>query len=129
MTKHQGKITIEPGANVWPHELKTAQALAEFGFAVHFVKKSEVAYEKTADTFIDGVRWEFKAPTADNLKAIERNLKRGRWQSENIVFDCRRMKKLPDNAIKREVRKQAFTLSGIAKVLYVNKHGKVIDIK
>lgn len=92
MTKLQGKITIEPGANIWPHELKTAQALAEGGFDVNFVKKSEVDYEKTADTFIDGAKWELKAPTADNLKAIERNLKRRRWQSENIIFDCRRMR-------------------------------------
>lgn len=76
-----------------PHELKTAEALAEAGHVVEFVRRSEEKRAKSADALIDGVLWEMKAPTADNLKAIERNLKRGRWQSGSIVFDCRRMKK------------------------------------
>lgn len=117
------------GPTSGPHELKTAQALAIAGYNVHFIQKSEVAYEKTADVFLDGAKWEFTAPTADNLKAVERNLERVRWQSANIVFDCRRMKKLPDGAIEREVRKQTSVIEGVAKVLYINKHGKIIDIK
>ena len=51
-----------------------------------------------------------KAPTADNLKAVKRNLKRERWQSERIIFDCRRVKRVPDTAIEREVRKRAFAV-------------------
>ena len=70
-----------------------------------FIRRSEEQRVTSADAVIDGLVWEMKAPTADNLKAVERNLKRGRWQSENIVFDCRRMKKVPDAAIEREVRK------------------------
>lgn len=129
MNERRGKIIIEAGLNVWDHELRTAKALASAGYIVEFTRKSNVKYEKTADTFINGVPWEFKAPTADRLKAIERNIKRARWQSENIVFDCRRMKKLPDAAIEREVRKQAFAISRVSKVLYINKHGEVITIK
>ncbi len=129
MIKPRGKIVIEPGTNVWEHELRTAEALAAAGYTVMFVKKSEVDYEKTADTLINGIRWEFKSPTADNLKTVERNLKRARWQSGNIVFDCRRMRKLPDHAIEREVRKQAHAIPHIAKLLYVNKQGEIIDIK
>ena len=129
MPTARGKIIIAAGLNVWDHELRTAEALANAGYTVEFVPESGIAYEKTADTLIDGVPWEFKSPTADNLKAVERNLKRGRWQSENLVFDCRRMKKLPDTAIQREVEKQAFLLSGIKRVLYIDKHGNVIDIK
>lgn len=129
MTKHQGKIIIAPGLNIWPHEMRTAESLAEARHVVEFVRKSEVDHVKTADTLIDGESWEFKSPTAENLKAVERNLKRGRWQSKNIVFDCRRMKKVPDEAIQREVRKQSNEVSGISRLLYINKHGKVIDIK
>jgi len=70
-----------------------------------------------------------KAPTADNLKAVERNVIRGRWQSENIIFDCHRMKKLPDAAIEREVSKQAFAVPRIKRLRYANKRGQVIDIK
>ncbi len=39
------------------------------------------------------------------------------------------MKKVPDEAIQREVRKQSNEVSGISRLLYINKHGKVIDIK
>ena len=79
----------------------------------HFViRRSEEQRVTSADAVVDGLAWEMKAPTADNLKAVERNLKRGRWQSESIIFDCRRMKKVPDAAIEREIRKQAFAIPG-----------------
>ena len=96
---------------------------------MEFIRRSEEQRVTSADVVIDGLVWEMKAPTADNLKTIERNLKRGRWQSENIVFDSRRMKKVPDAAIEREVRKQAFAVLRIKRLYYINKHGQVIDIK
>lgn len=102
---------------------------AAIGKDAEFVRRNEGERMTSADAIIDGLIWEMKAPTADNLKAIERNLKRGRWQSENIIFDCRRMKKVPDAAIEREVRKQAFAIPRIKRLRYVNKHGQVIDIK
>lgn len=111
MSKQQGKIIIAPDLNVWPHELKTAEALARAGYTVEFIRRSEEQRVKSADVLINGIIWEMKAPRADSLKAIERNLKRARWQSENIIFDCRRMKKLPEKAIEREVEKQAFTIA------------------
>ena len=107
MSAHPGTIIIGQGVNVWPHELKTAQSFAAIGKDVEFIRRSEEQRVTSADAVIDGLVWEMKAPTADNLKAVERNLERGRWQSENIIFDCRRMKKVPDAAIEREVRKQA----------------------
>ena len=39
------------------------------------------------------------------------------------------MKKVPDAAIEREVRKQANAIPRIKRLRYVNKHGQVIDIK
>ena len=44
------------------------------------------------------------------LKTTERNLKHGRRQAGNIMFDSRRMIKLPDEAIEREehVQNNAF---------------------
>ena len=129
MAQKQGHIISQAGVNVWPHELKTAQAFTAIGKDVEFIRRSEEQRVTSADAVIDGLVWEMKAPTADNLKAVERNLKRGRWQSENIIFDCRRMKKVPDAAIEREVRKQAFAVPRIKRLRYVNKHGQIIDIK
>ena len=129
MIKPTGRIIIEPGLNVWPHELKTAEALAVAGYTVEFIRKSDSPHVRTADVMMDGELWEFKAPTADRLKAIERNLKRARWQSCNIVFDSRRMKKLPDKAIEREVRVQTKALTKITKLLYINRQGTIVVVK
>ena len=122
-------VIIPPDVNVWPHELKTAESLACAGHVVEFVRRSETEHEKTADALVDGEIWEFKAPKSNKLKAVERNLKKGRWQSQNIVFDCRRMKGLPDEVIEREVRSQAHKVGRISRLIYVNKHGQIIDIK
>lgn len=49
MPKPKGKIIIRPGVNVWPHELRTAETLAAVGYTVEFVRKSDVAHQKTPD--------------------------------------------------------------------------------
>lgn len=61
MAREKGKIIIAPGINVWPHELKTAEALAEAGHVVEFVRRREEKRAKSADALIDGVLWEMKA--------------------------------------------------------------------
>ena len=68
--KSRGKIEFELGANVWPHELKTAESLAKAGYSVLFVKKSDVSGEKTVDLIIDGEFWEMKSPNSGTAKAI-----------------------------------------------------------
>lgn len=41
MTKSKGKIVIEARLNIRDHELCTAEALANAGYYVKFVRKSE----------------------------------------------------------------------------------------
>lgn len=129
MGKGIGNIIIPGNANAWPHEQKAAQALARAGYTVQFVKKSEYPYETSADALIDGTFWEMKPPTSGKLSMVERNLRRAAHQSPNIVFDSRRMKDIPDAAIERELRKWSSELRGVSHVLFVNRHGAVIDIK
>ncbi len=129
MGKRIGDIIIPGDVNVWPHEQRTAQALARAGYTVQFVKKSEDPYATSADALIDGVLWEMKSPTSGKLRMVERNLRRAAHQSSNIVFDSRRMKNVPDAAIERELRKWSSELSGVSHVLFVNRHGAVIDVK
>lgn len=128
MSRQVGKITFEKGAGVWPHELRTAQALAVAGYNIHFVKKSEVEYQSSADAFIDGILWEMKSPTSDKTKQIEKRLREGAKQSPYVVFDSRRMKRLPDDVIRREVEKQLRQIKALKRVLYVTKHGEIIDL-
>ena len=127
--KSIGKI-IKPGnVNVWPHEEVTAKVLALAGYNVEFIPCGKRAGENSADAYLDGVKWEMKAPRAGSLKAVERNLKRGRWQSDKIIFDSRRMKGVPDKAIERELRKRFDEIDGINEIMFINRHGNIIDIR
>lgn len=128
MNKTKGKIIREPGLNVWPHEMRTAEALANAGYTVEFIRKSEKDYEKTPDVLIDGILWEMKAPKSGKLHMVEQNLRRALKQSNNVVFDSRRMKGLPDAAIERELQKWSKRLSSLQGLLFVNRHAQVIDI-
>ena len=96
------KIIIPNGIDIWPHELKTAQALAKSGFTVTFIQSTKIDHNKSPDVLINGLKWEIKSPRTDKLSAIERNLKRATKQSENIIIDSQRMSKLHDITIQRK---------------------------
>ena len=123
-----GKIIIPAGVNVWPHELETAKALANFGHTVEFKRKTEGYKVHSADAYVDGILWEFKAPNGSKLDTVERNLRRAKEQSDHVVFDSIRMKKIPDLAIEREILSKAPLISGIRKVILVNRRRECIDI-
>ena len=129
MKKQQGKIIIEPGINLWEQEYETAQALARAGLTVEFIRRSEEKRRTSADVIIDELVWEMKAPKADNVRAIDRNLRRALHQSYNIIFDSRRMKKLPDAVIERELRKLAQEMRSIKHLWFINRRREIIDIK
>lgn len=124
-----GKIIIPGDVNIWPHEERTAKTLARTGYTVEFIRKSNCERETSADAFIDGAKWEMKAPNGSNLSLVEKNLRRAVKQSENIVFDSHRVKRIPDKAIMRELEKWAFEIKGVNRVMFINRHGKIIDIK
>jgi hypothetical protein len=126
--KLKGSIIIPAGLQVWEHELKTAEVLAQRGYIVEFVAVSTHYKIKSADIVIDGVLYEIKSPVASKLSAVERNLKRAYHQSVNIVFDSRRMKYLPDKSIQKELVKQFVLTKNIKSILLVNRKQEVIDI-
>lgn len=128
MKNTNGKIIIPSDVNVWPHEYQTALSLAKAGHVVEFIRKNARDNESTADVIISGVEWEMKAPRSGSIKSIERNLKRAKWQSENVILDSRRMKKVPDKAIERELRKYIVEIAGLKRILFVNRHGDIVDI-
>ena len=55
-------------------------------------------------------------------------VQRARNQSPCIVLDSRRMRKVPDAAIERELRRCAKTIKGIRRLLFVGRHGSVTTI-
>jgi hypothetical protein len=129
VNKKLGKIIVPGDANIWAHEYQTALALARAGYTVEFIRRSKLERETSADVFIDDNKWEMKAPKSSKLSAVEDNLKKAVKQSNNIIFDSRRMKRLPDKAIERELATQLHKSKSIKRILFVNRHGLVIDIK
>ena len=119
--KTKGSIIIPAGLNIWEHELKTAQVLANKNYVVEFVMVSTEQRVKSADVVIDGVLYEIKSPKTDKLSAIERNLKRATKQSCNIIIDSRRMHKLHDATIQKfliqKLRQQKTIKSILIRVL------------
>ena len=102
--------------------------MADCGHVVEFRKKSEGYKVCSADAFVDGELWEFKAPNGSKLATVEKNLRRAKSQSNCVVFDSRRIKKIPDLALSREILLKAPHISGIHKVKFINRRRECIDI-
>lgn len=125
--KSKGEVRIPAGVIIWRHELSTASVLAAAGCVVEFLAVTH-GNSKSPDILMNGVKWEIKSPVAQRLPAIERNLKRAYSQSANIVFDSRRMGRLPDQSIQRELVKQFVLTKDIKQILFINRKAKIIDI-
>jgi dienelactone hydrolase len=129
MKRKIGKIIIPGNTSIWPHEEATAKALAAAGYTVKFMRVSERDGENSADAYVDGVKYEFKAPKSGKLSAVEDNLKKAVKQSDRIVFDSRRMKHIPDKAIARELMAQLRKSRRIVAIMFVNRSGEIVDIQ
>lgn len=128
-TAMSGRVIIRPGLNIREHEIRGAQALANKGLIVEFIPESDEPRTTSPDLLINGVRWEMKSPTASSAKALERNLRKALHQSENVIIDCRRMKKMPEEAVLRELKKLAVSVKGIKCLIMIGKSGNIVDIK
>ena len=128
MAARKGKVTIPPGADVWPHELETARALASAGRDVEFLRRTEGHQVKSADVSIDGATWEMKAPKTSDVRRLERVVRRASQQSPNVVVDTARSPRMGDAAAERELRRIAPLNRRLRRLVLVTKARRVIDI-
>ncbi|WP_165052331.1 MULTISPECIES: hypothetical protein [unclassified Adlercreutzia] len=129
MSDKTGEIIIKSGIDVWEHERRTAQALANAGFVVLFIKRSDDEYVRTPDVVIDGILWEMKSPISNRLPKIQKTLRQAIHQSPNVIYDSQRIKNLNDNQIQRELEKWAVQFKAMKRLIFVNKKREVIVIK
>lgn len=129
MAKPKGKIIIQQGANVWLHELQTAEALVSYGYTVEFVKKSEDDFQQSADAYLDGVLFEMKSPTGAHLSVVGKNIKKAMSQSYNIVFDSKRMKNVRDFQVLNELKNQLALNRKIKSLIFIDKKRTVMRLK
>lgn len=123
-----GRIIIAAGANVWPHEMDTARALASAGIEVRFICRREGQYIHTPDILINGFEWEIKSPQSSNAKALQRNLRKALHQANRVIIDSIRIKGMPDAVVERELRKLSQSMRSLRSLKFVTKKRTVIDI-
>lgn len=87
-----GKIDISE-LNTPPekHEYDTAKYFAKRGYNVNFIKPSDIKGFNSPDFKMCGKIWEAKSPTSSSNASFEHNFRKAAKQSENIIFDLRRL--------------------------------------
>ena len=124
--QNRGKIIINSTTNVWPHELFIAKCLSALGRTVEFIPANNT--HRSADALIDGVVYEFKSPEGSNIRCIERNVKRSKKQSSNIIICSIRVKRIHDRSIYTFLQNNAVSFHGIDNLLFIDRNGRVFDI-
>ncbi len=97
-----GKVIIQQGALIQPHELKVGELLARTGSDVTFLA---VGVGKSPDIMFRGKKWEIKSPKGSKRRTIENNIRVALKQSSNIILDLSRIK-VEEGSCLRYVRDQ-----------------------
>ena len=98
MIKQKGRVVIPADANPWPHEVQVAKILALAGYSVEFIPEANL---KTPDIYLNGTMYEIKSPITNNPR---------------------------DDAIQRTLKNKVKDLSGLKKLIFINKRGQIVDI-
>lgn len=122
-----GEVIIPATANPWPHEVEVAKILARAGHKVRFIPEGLIG---TADIYLDGIIFEIKSPRSNKTGTIERRIKEAiRAQSRNIIISSARVKNFPDHQLKNWLIRKCKEQPQIKRMIFVDKRGKIIDIK
>ena len=125
----KGKIIIPANADIWPHELSAAQALSAAGYTVEFLPRIQGHKVKTPDILLNSSPWEIKCPQTDQITAIERNIRRACKQSNRVVLDSRRMRKLKGKTIIKECQSCTQRIKSLQRLLLIIHPDNVLAIK
>ena len=110
------------------HEYETAKYFAARGMDIVFIKPSDVKGTNNPDFIMDGKIWEIKSPTGSSIRTYEDSFKKALKQSENIIFDLRRLEK--PNEIKCIKRlKYMKDVPKLKRLLIITKDGRLLTIK
>jgi hypothetical protein len=127
-SEHFGKIIIPVGVFPERHELETANFFAERGKDIEFILPHFVKGVCNPDIKMDGLIWEIKVPIGKSKRTIENNYRRAQKQSENVIFDIRKIA-LDEKVVVAKIKQQFSLRSGkIKKIKIVTKNNKVLDI-
>ena len=123
----KGNITFENGARPKPHEMITAEALADAGYEIRFIPSN--VNMGMADCYVNNTIFEIKAPEGKTTDCVERNIRKALdHQSPNIIIDSFRMKNIQDRSIRSFLAERLRRRHGIKRIIFVNRKREVVDI-
>ena len=124
-----GKIDISE-LNVPPekHEYETARYFAKRGFDVRFIGPHYNLGVKNADFVMDNKIWEVKSPIGSSERTYEDNLRKAIKQSENVIFDLRRLKYVDEIKCLRVLDRYK-KLTDLKNLLIIKKDGRLLTEK
>ena len=127
-SKKFGKIIIPGGTLPEPHELDVANILVTTGYDVEFLSPSYTKGIFSPDILMGGKKWEIKSPCGQSKRTIENNFRKAQHQSENVIFDLRRIGLSEKVAI--EYVKQQFNLrrGKVKCIRIITKDHKMLDL-
>lgn len=118
-----GKVIIQEGALIQPHELKVGELLARTGSDVTFLA---VGVEKSPDIMFRGKKWEIKSPKGSKRRTIENNIRVALKQSSSIILDLSRIKVEEDSCL-RYVRDRKDRLGKKYSFMVIRKNKKILE--
>ena len=124
-----GKIDIAE-LNVPPekHEYETAKYFAKRGYNVKFIGPHYIEGMKNPDFEMCGKIWETKSPIGNSLRTFADNYKKAKKQSENIIFDLRRLS-LKSEQVCLKMLKEKVKSPNIKALLVITRDGQLLTIK
>ena len=125
----RGKIDISE-LNVPPekHEYETTRYFADRGYDVVFIKPSDIKGMNSPDFEMAGKIWETKSPTRYSKSSFEDNFKKAAKQSENVIFDLRRLNKKDEAKYLQEIGKRKKSRK-IKTLLVITRDGRLLTEK
>ena len=108
-----------------PHEHKTAKYFSERGFDIVFIRPSNIKGTKSPDFTMAGKNWEVKGPIVYSESSFKDNFGKANKQSENIIFDLRRLSQKDEKIYLKELKKRK-TTPGLKTLLIITRDGNLL---
>jgi hypothetical protein len=124
----QGKILYSPFVLLEKHEIETISFLALLGKDIKILEPVRSKGVRTPDIAMDGICWEIKCPIGNGKHTLERILKKAYHQSQNIIFDLRKIK-LPEQKAISQLKREFKIRTNLKHLLVITKNNVLLDIK
>ena len=99
MKKTKLGCLTDNGVRLLSHETQTVNRLLKMGKDIELIPPSNTPSRKMPDLEMDGVEWEMKSPIRGSYIALKRLTCAALAQSENLIFDLRRIRKRSDEEL------------------------------